>query len=570
MRNLSFGITTLVLGLLVAPPGATARDHKLVPATLGTATTQSSSGKTPAMDDFETLNFRGAAACSPCHGLDGSQDNPMSDPPGGPAMYDQWLPSIMAYGSKDPLWQAKVRSEVLRAPDELREFIEGKCSTCHTPMATTEAKKAGQPVLLFGEGFLDSDHPLHSAAMDGISCTLCHRIEDSPELGTDQGMSGAYTIANVEEPIDRPHYGRYEDTFDQPMRSSVGLLNTFGRQISDPALCATCHNLKTPYLDAAGNVAGDGFPEQTPFTEWQESESSKTERSTGCQGCHMPHHDEGSLASNPCWLPKRGRASHAFVSANTEILTLLAAEEAAAGGDPGALLASAEAGRELLTHAGDLEIIGRSFANGLLEFKLLVENSTGHKLPTAFPSRRVFLHVQVVRYSDGEIVFETGRVTDDGRIVGDDYIDDQGTFEPHHETITTPDQVQIYEAVLGNTDKEPTCTLLRASQYLKDNRLTPIGLDPLTAPDDVRPVGQCLLDDDFGDGADTIAFSIDELKEESHTVVIELRHQAVGWAYVDDLREFQDDPAVARFLDLYDAVLPGSELIAETAFEIGG
>ncbi|MEX1311128.1 MAG: hypothetical protein AB1Z65_11960, partial [Candidatus Sulfomarinibacteraceae bacterium] len=146
------------------------------------------SADAPVMNDFETLNFLGAAACSSCHSSAGTNNgNGPSDPP---VMVDQWSRSIMAYGSLDPFWQAKVRSEVLRAPGDLRALVEGKCAACHTPMAATEAAFAGDPVLLFDGGFLDPDHELHDAAMDAISCTLCHRIENSDTLGTDDGFSG--------------------------------------------------------------------------------------------------------------------------------------------------------------------------------------------------------------------------------------------------------------------------------------------------------------------------------------------------------------------------------------------
>jgi hypothetical protein len=575
MRHTLFSATVVsVFGLMLSLPASALDDQRLL-TRRSTNRISISSGNTPAMGDFETLNFRGAAACSPCHSINGNQDASRGDSEPSPAMYDQWSASIMGYGSKDPLWQAKVTSEVLRAPEDWGDYIEGKCSTCHTPMATAEARNPEDPqdVLLFGEdGFLNPDHPLHGAAMDGISCTLCHRIEDSPALGTDEGMSGAYTIAYVEEPVDRPHYGRYEDTFDQPMRSSVGMLNAFGRQISDPALCATCHNLKTPFFDGDGNIAEGEFPEQTPFSEWQASDSAAGENPMGCQKCHMASQEEGTLASKPGWLPKRERPPHDFISANTEILQLLAAETADAGGDPGPLLASAEKGRDLLKDAGTLELLDPSFGDGILEFKLLVGNLTGHKLPTAFPSRRIFLHVVVRDAEDSDtIAFESGAMREDGWIEGDDYDVDSGAWEPHHLEISSPEQVQIYETILGTTDYQPTCTLLRAAHYLKDNRITPIGFDPyvLEVPEDVLPVGECEGDGDFGPGSDAITYNIAGLTRPGYTVTVELRHQAIGWPYVNDLREFEEDPVVARFLNLYDTVLPGSEVMAELEIRIG-
>lgn len=568
MRRSLYGAAVVICFSLTLGSPATASDDPgpLMPRT--TSSARLSPDNEPAMADFETLNFRAAAACSPCHSASGAEGLE------SPRMYDQWSPSIMAYGSKDPFWQAKVRSEVLRA-SEHRSFIEKKCSTCHTPMATTEAKLQIEPPdeWLFGSGFLNPANPLNAAAMDAISCTLCHRIEDSEDLGTDDGFSGAYTIDPVDEPVDRPLYGPYADTFNQPMQDSVGMLNRFGQQINDPAMCATCHNLKTPFLNAEGEVVGLDFPEQTPFSEWQASDFAHEDETIGCQQCHMPLEDQETLARRPNWLEKRDRASHAFTSVNTETLSLLAAEADHFGDDPRPLLESVEDGREFLTHAGTLEFISPSLENGVLDFGLLVGNLTGHKLPTAFPSRRVYVHV-MVRNVDEEIVFESGRMMDDGRIEGVDSDDDPETYEPHHTTITSWKQVQVYEAILGTTDDDVTYTLLRAGQYLKDNRIVPSGFDKWSVSDDIRPVGLCMDDDDFAYGSDEITYSIDGLTDSSYTVSVELRHQAIGYPYVGDLREFTDDavdpdPVISRFLDLYDTVQPGSELIAEAGFEIG-
>ncbi len=69
----------------------------------------------------------------------------------------------------------------------------------------------------------------------------------------------------------------------------------------------------------------------------------------------------------------------------------------------------------------------------------------GHKLPTAYPSRRVWLHV-VLTDRNGRIVFESGTFQTDGAIAGNDNDADPAQFEPHYAQIETSDQVQIYES----------------------------------------------------------------------------------------------------------------------------
>jgi hypothetical protein len=70
----------------------------------------------------------------------------------------------------------------------------------------------------------------------------------------------------------------------------------------------------------------------------------------------------------------------------------------------------------------------------------------------------------------------------DGMILENDNDLDPACNEPHYDVITSPDQVQIYEPVMGNTRGESITTLLLAAQYLKDTRLLPADFDKTTAP----------------------------------------------------------------------------------------
>src|ERR1700724_1978085 len=99
--------------------------------------------------------------------------------------------------------------------------------------------------------------------------------------------------------------------------------------------------------------------------------------------------------------------------------------------------------------------------------EVFVENLSGHKLPTAYPSRRVWLHV-TVRDRNGKAIFESGALNSDGSIVGNDADADATRFEPHYAEITQPDQVQIYETILGDAIGKPTTGLLTGLRYLKD------------------------------------------------------------------------------------------------------
>ena len=110
---------------------------------------------------------------------------------------------------------------------------------------------------------------------------------------------------------------------------------------------------------------------------------------------------------------------------------------------------------------------------------VFVENLGGHKLPTAYPSRRSWLHV-TVRDRNDKVIFESGALRPDGSIAGNDNDADPRRFEPHYNEITSGEQVQIYEDIMGDTKGDVTTGLLTAVRYLKDNRLLPQGFDKRT------------------------------------------------------------------------------------------
>lgn len=125
---------------------------------------------------------------------------------------------------------------------------------------------------------------------------------------------------------------------------------------------------------------------------------------------------------------------------------------------------------------GDLRLQGNN-----LTAAVTVENLTGHKFPSGFPSRRLWIHF-TVRDAGGDVVFESGRPLAGGTIAGNDNDATASGYEPHHQVITDQGQVQIYESLMKDTDGNVTYTLFRASTCSKDNRLLPRGFAKETAP----------------------------------------------------------------------------------------
>src|SRR5262249_12288104 len=175
---------------------------------------------------------------------------------------------------------------------------------------------------------------------------------------------------------------------------------------------------------------------------------------------------------------------------------------------PVELTDSAEKTAEFLrSQAARVAIHDVSSSSRQLSFNVLVENLTGHKLPTAFPSRRAWLHV-VVRDRERNAVFESGALNADGSIRGNDADADPLRFEPHYREIKSQEEVQIYEPILGDQAGKPTTGLVAAVGYLKDNRLLPSGFQKESAGQDIAVVGDAAEDPNFTAAGDMVRYSV--------------------------------------------------------------
>ncbi|MFW6136267.1 MAG: hypothetical protein ACOC7N_05550 [Chloroflexota bacterium] len=507
--------------------------------------------------------FSASGACAACH-------NNLTDAGGSDVSIDtDWRSAMMANAARDPYWQAAVRSEVLDNP-HLELVIEDKCATCHTPMAHTAAVVSGAETNLLDAGFLEPDHPDHTFAIDGVSCTLCHQIE---ERGLDdaESFSGGFSIDPQRPPGERLVYGPFPPVPGPAsmMQRASGYRPVEGPQTLRSELCATCHTLYTPYVDQGGEVAGT-FPEQVPYLEWQHSAYADTH---ACQDCHMPP-AQGAvrLASTGGGPPRRPFGIHRFIGGNVYVLNMLWAF----GEDLGVTAASDHFARkvdqtldQLQNRTAAVTVESLTVAEGRLSFDVVVENQAGHKFPTGFPARRAWLRV-TVQDNEGNVVFASGAINPDGSIVGNDNDADAATtYEPHYQEISGPDQVQIYEPILEDVSGEVTTGLLRASRYRKDNRLLPSGFDKASAGEDVAVYGAAADDDDFGPGGDTVRYLVDLTGAQGAlTVRVELLYQSIGYRWAEDLRR-HDAAEIARFLTAYDALPNQPVVVAQATAALG-
>jgi hypothetical protein len=454
----------------------------------------------------------------------------------GPAGQDvsigaSWRGSMMANSARDPYVLASVRREMLDHPSRGAE-IEDECATCHKPSA------------------------------DGVSCTVCHQIS-AERLGTRESFNGNFAVAPPLANGRRRAFGAFAPNPGRSriMHSVTGFEQEQAAHIQQSELCATCHTLVTTARGPGGAIIGS-LPEQMPYQEWRHSAFDDERRS--CQSCHMPRVDGPVRVASVLGEERPSLAAHTFLGGNAFMLRLMNRfrDDLDIEATSAELEATARATeRQLEEDTATIGIERATMAGGTLELDVVVRNLTGHKFPTGYPSRRAWIHVTAMD-RQGRIVFESGRISGSGLVEGNASDAVAGTFEPHYEQITSADQVQVYESIMGTPAGAPTTGLLQATQYLKDNRLLPRGFDKQTAAAEIAVFGGAAADPDFMGEGDRVRYRVAAVGAAS--VQVELRYQPIGFRWARNLAPYRAaEPQI--FVQYYEAVAAASSVAVARA-----
>jgi hypothetical protein len=468
-----------------------------------------------------------------------------------------WRASMMANSARDPYWQAAVRRETMDHP-AAAAVIEDECSACHMPMSRYEDSLAGRQGPVFQHlrpGAAVLAPRARKLALDGVSCSVCHQIGEDG-LGTRGSFNAGFVVASPDASGARPAFGPYDVDEGRKtiMRSASGRSPARGDHVQGSELCATCHTLITHALGPDGATTGE-LPEQVPYLEWKHSDYSPAET---CQTCHMPVVAEAAPMAAVWAEPREGVSRHVFRGGNFFMPLLLDRYRA----DLGVAAASHEFDRvheravdHLQTSSASVTIESVRMEGGRLEAEVSVTNHAGHKLPTAYPSRRTWIQF-VLSDPGGSVVFVSGALRPDGSIEGNEGDSDGESYEPHREVIERPDQVQVYEAVMADSGGRITTGLLSAVAFVKDNRLLPSGFDKRTASDEIAVRGDALADGDFDQGGDRVRYSVDlGGRVGPLSVRAELWYQPIGFRWARNLapyRAAETDRFVAQYESLAD------------------
>jgi cytochrome c553 len=443
--------------------------------------------------------FSASGQCGGCHGPDfqglASVDNNGTDI----NVTSDWRSTMMANAAKDPFWRAKVSHEVLVNPG-LQVEIESTCTRCHAPTGNHTAALSGNP------HYSIAQMEQSALALDGVTCVVCH-------LMTNDSL-GILVNGNIKlDTANKTIFGPYVNPFAPPMNSFVGYNVDYGEQINDAALCAGCHTLITETVDFSGNLTGDKFYEQVTYNEWVNSDYNLT--NVTCQECHIPRvTDSVQISVDYPFIDKRSPfGKHYFVGGNSFMLKLMRAniDQLGITADTSHFDSTIARTLDLLQQQSlDLSLTETNRTADTAFYTVRLENKAGHKFPSGYPSRRMYVEF-VVTDENMDTLFKSGIVDGNFEVEGQD-----PQYEVHYDMINQTDQVQIYELVMGDVNDDVTTVLERAKSPLKDNRIPPAGFTTTHYTYDTTLIaGLALTDADFnlngiteGTGADVVHYHV--------------------------------------------------------------
>ena len=236
------------------------------------------------------------------------------------------------------------------------------------------------------------------------------------------------------------------------MRSVTGFVQAEAKHIRQSELCASCHTLITEAFGPSGEVIGS-LPEQMNYQEWQHSAFSKEERS--CQSCHMPAAPGPVRTSSVLGDTRDTMAQHVFVGGNAFMVRMLNRYRTELGVTalPSELEATARATiRQLQQDTATL-----SLSDAAVDRRRTALHRGGPQPDRAQVPDRLPVPAHVAARDGARCAARRSSnrapSTSTDAIAGNDNDADPKRFEPHYAEITRPDQVQIYEPILGDRDR---------------------------------------------------------------------------------------------------------------------
>jgi hypothetical protein len=239
----------------------------------------------------------------------------------------------------------------------------GDCAACHVPAAAIRAPYNTDPFAAQG------------AEAEGVSCDFCHKIWDvrlDPQTGLPFPEKSGVQSYEFRRPFEKHQF------FSGPLDDIAPGEDTFSGLQKRSQFCAPCH-----FGVLGGIVIYDSFG------EWLRSPYSRKETEKTCQDCHMPssgaeyfaHPGKGGLQRDPKTI-----VSHRMPGAR----------------DP-----------DLLRNAVSLTLEAERSPEGIRVKTKVVNDRTGHHVPTDSPLRHVMLVVRAYGKGVSALALKKGPVLPD-------------------------------------------------------------------------------------------------------------------------------------------------------------
>jgi hypothetical protein len=461
----------------------------------------------------------------------------------------EWRWSLMGLAGRDPVFHAQLESEMERVQDAppdapfTPEKVQNTCFKCHGAMGQRQmqidaAKGGGQAaftrdILKLTSDSKDPHAKYASLARDGISCTVCHQMQDYSKLEVSKITdiaTGNFDVISAEGKMNTI-IGPRPNVVEHPMVEAIGMKPQHAEYIRKSEMCSSCHTVYLPVVNPDGTQAKrqDGSPkfvyEQATYLEWYNS--SFRENQT-CQSCHMPSSFNGSPITSkianiedqdyPDYAPqfadhirgvfasvekvtvkKRQKvARHSLNGINLVVLNMFGQYADILGLRKSSYMSMIDDGWESAMRTGvemaqkqtaSVSITNLKKNSGQVAFDVTVQSKVGHRFPSGVGFRRAFLEVTVREKGTGRILWASGLTDDAGAIINRStgrwvaselrtMGKNDNQHEPHHQLINREDQVQIYEEIIGGKDGCYTTSFLDIFKHVKDNRLLPVGWTP--------------------------------------------------------------------------------------------
>jgi len=495
--------------------------------------------------------------------------------------YGEWRWTPMGLAGRDPVFYSQLDSELayLNGQQGKQQKVINTCSQCHNAMGkrTFAAEHPNQDYELAfvydtdpnSEGF-----KYGGLARDGISCEVCHRMQapKDPSLPyfLEHQINGEFNVTPPGE-----LHGPFKDNeiTTYPMLQGINVKAKYDAYIQSPQMCGTCHTILLPVLDSP--ETGKMSVEQATYPEWLNSDYRDEYGSVGanpktCQDCHMPTgyanaksgmcvtqiKDKIAIVQDGTYPAVEHLASpedvnvryretgfkrHELLGTNGFLLQMflkpvddldnnetlgVRLSDYMSGLGTDLQAASDDVVQQAQTITATVRITKWEVQGNKLIVEVTVTNQAGHRFPSGVGFRRAFLDLEVTM--DGKTIFSSGatnamgQITDmAGKVLPTESFEN-GAYQPHFSQahpITSSEQVQIYEELTKDANRQFTTEFTRRDFDIKDNRLLPAGWS-LHGPADLHipepylhatlPVGEALEDPVYlaGKGQSIVRYEI--------------------------------------------------------------